>query len=112
MIVEHEINRLHKIAFDLSEEVDELHHLFREKTVGLPGITEEEAMQLVRSCLPEQNMSQKALAQFIGVSPSTMSMALRGKRKLSFSAVLHCLQIVGYKLVAVHCELPFTPEGE
>ena len=112
MIIKTEIERMYSDLLDFHDRLTRLEQNVEQKTEGLPEVAEQEVLDLIRSGLARMGMTQKELADRVGYTAPSMSLALRGKRRMPFGVVLSCLEIVGYRLVAVPVGLPFTPPPE
>ena len=112
MIVAHEIETLDRMLADMEIRLCELEHEMHDRTTGLPAVTEDDLMRLIKQQIAEQGITQTKLCEIVGCSKSTMSMALKGRRRLPLAVVLACLQVIGWKLVCTIEDLPFTPAGD
>ena len=112
MIIAQEIESIQNQIGDIQAQLLQIGAEAERASKGLPGVSEAELVKLIRDKVKEQGITQHRLAETVGYSQSVISMAFRGKRRLPVSVMLRCLELVGYKLVAVPLELPFTPEGD
>lgn len=112
MIMTHELDKMEEQLTDMNQRLRDLEELVEDYTKGLPAVTEDDMITLIRDAIKDMGMSQGQLAEIMGYSRPTISMMIHGRRRMPLEVMMKFLEIIGWKLVAVPVELPFTPEGE